>query len=61
MTQIKLCGMTRQEDILAVNALQPEYIGFIFAKNRRRTLTHEQAAALRDQIRDIEATYGPAK
>ena len=50
MTQIKLCGMTRQEDILAVNALQPEYIGFIFAKNRRRTLTHEQAAALRQLL-----------
>ena len=26
MTRIKLCGLTRPEDIAAANALQPEYI-----------------------------------
>ena len=40
MTKIKLCGMSRDEDILAANALLPDYIGFIlyFEKSRRNVL-----------------------
>lgn len=36
MTRIKICGLTRQEDIAAVNQLLPDYIGFVFAKSRRQ-------------------------
>lgn len=36
MTKIKICGLTRMEDILAVNLLRPDYIGFVFAKSRRQ-------------------------
>ncbi|MDY5956910.1 MAG: phosphoribosylanthranilate isomerase, partial [Frisingicoccus sp.] len=32
MTKIKLCGISRFEDIAIVNHLKPEYIGFVFAK-----------------------------
>lgn len=30
MTRIKLCGLTRIQDIEIANKLKPEYIGFIF-------------------------------
>ena len=36
MTKIKLCGLTRMEDIEAANVLLPDYIGFVFAKKSRR-------------------------
>ena len=48
--QIKLCGMMRPADIAAANALQPEYIGFVFAPKSKRYVTPEQAAALRAQL-----------
>ena len=47
MTRIKLCGLTRPEDIEAANALMPEYIGFVFAKKSRRYVDPDRAAALR--------------
>ncbi|TGE31669.1 phosphoribosylanthranilate isomerase [Desulfosporosinus sp. Sb-LF] len=46
MTQIKLCGLTREEDIAAVNRWRPDYIGFVFA-NSRRQVTPEQARHLK--------------
>ncbi|PKM71232.1 MAG: N-(5'-phosphoribosyl)anthranilate isomerase, partial [Firmicutes bacterium HGW-Firmicutes-17] len=36
MTKIKICGLSRFEDIAAVNAAQPDYIGFVFAKSKRQ-------------------------
>lgn len=36
MTKIKLCGLSRPEDITVVNEIRPEYIGFVFAKSRRQ-------------------------
>lgn len=47
MTRIKLCGLSRPCDIEAANALQPEYIGFVFAPKSRRYVTPERAADLR--------------
>lgn len=37
MTQVKICGLTRPEDIEAVNAVKPDYAGFVleFPKSRR--------------------------
>ena len=34
--KIKLCGLTRSCDIEAVNELQPDYIGFVFAKKKQK-------------------------
>ena len=31
MTKIKLCGLSRIEDIEAANTLKPDFIGFVFA------------------------------
>lgn len=36
MTKIKICGITRVEDIEYLNELQPQYVGFVFAKSKRR-------------------------
>lgn len=40
--KIKLCGMFRPCDISYANAVMPDYIGFVFAKSKRR-VTREQA------------------
>ena len=47
MTQIKLCGLSRPQDIATANALRPDYIGFVFAKASRRYVAPETAAKLR--------------
>ena len=50
MTRIKLCGLTRPEDIAAANALQPEYIGFVFAAKSKLAVSREMAAALKAKL-----------
>lgn len=39
MTKVKICGLTRMEDIRAANQFHPDYIGFVFAKSRRQVDT----------------------
>lgn len=36
MTRIKICGLTRPEDIDAVNHYLPDYIGFVFTQSNRQ-------------------------
>ena len=48
--KIKLCGLTRPCDIEAVNELQPDYIGFVFAKKSRRYVSPEKAAELKAML-----------
>ena len=31
MTKVKICGLTREEDIREINILKPDYAGFVFA------------------------------
>lgn len=50
MTKIKLCGLRRSCDIQYANALAPDYIGFVFAKNSKRYVSPEEAEALRKQL-----------
>jgi len=47
--KIKICGLTRLEDIAIVNTLKPDYIGFVFAKSRRK-VTPAQALSFRDAL-----------
>lgn len=49
-TKIKLCGMTREQDIAAVNALLPDYIGFIFWDKSSRNVSAAQASALKKKL-----------
>lgn len=48
--KIKICGLTRSEDIWAVNQAGPDYIGFVFAPGSRREVSEEQAAKLKKQL-----------
>ena len=50
MTRIKLCGLSRPCDIEAVNALLPDYIGFVFAGKSRRYVSPEKAKTLREAL-----------
>ena len=47
MTRIKYCGITRKEDILAVNAILPDYIGFVFWERSKRYVTEREAKELK--------------
>lgn len=58
MTKIKLCGLSRECDIEAVNELQPEYVGFVFAPKSKRYVDREQAAKLRKRLRPGIAAVG---
>lgn len=50
MTKIKICGLTRTIDIEYVNKACPDYIGFVFAKSKRRVTVH-QANELKSILR----------
>ena len=41
--KIKICGLMRREDILTVNEVKPEYIGFMFYEKSRRYITPDTA------------------
>ncbi len=45
--KIKICGLTRPEDIICVNRLRPDYTGFVFWPKSRRFLGRAQAARLK--------------
>lgn len=50
MTKIKICGLIRPCDIDFVNEAKPDYIGFVFWKKSRRSVTREQAAVLKARL-----------
>lgn len=49
-TKVKLCGMTRPEEILVVNKLKPDYVGFVFWPKSKRALTRDRAQELREML-----------
>ena len=60
MTKVKLCGLSRESDIAAVNKLKPDLVGFVFAKKSKTKniagdvyktqVAPEQAAALKSLL-----------
>lgn len=55
MTKIKFCGLSRTSDIEAVNKLKPEYVGFVFASESHRFITHKKAEKLKKLLsQDIQ-------
>ena len=50
MTRIKICGLRTPADIAAANESRPDYLGFILSPGYRRSITKEQALALRKQL-----------
>ena len=50
-TKIKICGLRRREDILAINEAKPDYCGFIFnVSGSRRSIGAEQLNILVDML-----------
>lgn len=50
MTRIKMCGLSREEDIAAANELFPDYVGFVFNPNDPNYITPERAVDLRAEL-----------
>jgi phosphoribosylanthranilate isomerase len=49
MAKVKICGLTRMEDVEAVNRHRPDYAGFVFAPGRRQ-LSPENARQLVERL-----------
>lgn len=49
MSKIKICGLSRQDDINYANKVLPDYIGFVFAKSRRQ-ISEETAKLLKASL-----------
>ena len=50
MTKIKMCGLSRIEDIEAANAIKPDYIGFVFAEISKRKVSALEASKLKSKL-----------
>lgn len=49
MTKIKICGLSSIQDIIWVNQLMPDYIGFVFAKSIRQ-VTEDTAQSIKKAL-----------
>ena len=49
MTKVKICGLSRMDDIDIVNCALPDYIGFVFALSRRK-IDGEKASLLKKRL-----------
>ena len=49
-TKIKICGLTRKQDIEVVNEVLPDYIGFVFWERSKRDISPEKAADLKAKL-----------
>ena len=58
MTKIKMCGLTREEDIDAVNEIMPDYIGFVFWKKSKRYISPEMADFLKSKLKNSIKSVG---
>ncbi|MCM0599248.1 phosphoribosylanthranilate isomerase [Periweissella fabalis] len=50
MTQIKLCGNFRLQDVAYLNQVQPDFDGIILAPGHRRSVSRELAQMMRAQL-----------
>ena len=59
MTKVKICGLSRIEDIEYCNELLPDYIGFIlgFPKSKRN-VSFEQAKLLKSKLNSSIKSVG---
>lgn len=57
MAKIKICGLSRPEDMEYANLCRPDYIGFVFAPSKRQ-VTPEMARKRKAQLRDGISVVG---
>jgi len=55
--KIKICGLSRDQDIDFVNEARPDYVGFVFAESKRQ-ITTALAQYLRFRIVDVITPVG---
>lgn len=56
MTKVKICGLSRMEDIQYCNELKPDFIGFVFFPKSTRNVSFDLAKKLKSQLdRSIKA------
>lgn len=55
--KLKICGITLESEVDFLNHLDVDYVGFVFAKSRRK-VTPEQAKELRDALKNEIRTVG---
>jgi len=48
--KIKICGLSREQDIEAVNEARPDYVGFVFAEKSHRKVSPQRAMMLRERL-----------
>ena len=58
MTEVKICGIRRQEDVVMMNECLPEMVGFVFYPPSRRYVSFEEAYKLREGLDDRIRTVG---
>ena len=58
MTKVKICGLSRKEDIAYVNAFKPDFIGFVFYEKSKRAVTMETALELKGLLDRSIKTVG---
>ena len=56
MTKVKICGLKREEDIEIVNALLPDYAGFVFCPSKRQVDINKAGALCAALDRRIKKT-----
>ena len=51
MTKVKICGLSRPEDIEAVNAYSADYAGFVFFEKSKRNISYEKSEMLLKELK----------
>ena len=51
MTKVKICGLSRPEDIEAVNTYGADYAGFVFFEKSKRNISYEKAEMLLKELK----------
>jgi phosphoribosylanthranilate isomerase len=59
MTKIKICGLTREEDVVRAAELGADFLGFIFVPSSPRFVEPERAAALAVGVRERMGERAP--
>ena len=67
MTKVKICGLSRPEDIEAVNAYGADYAGIVFFEKSKRNVSYEKAEMLikelkkNPKIRSVAVCVSPSQ
>ena len=50
MSKVKICGIKSLKDVENVNKYKPDYVGFVFAPGRKRTVDYTLAKTMREAM-----------